>query len=348
MPNAKVLESKKATVDALAEKLGNATAAVFVDYKGINVAQDTELRNQFRAAEVEYTVVKNTLTRFAANKAGYTEFDELLNGTTSLACTTGDPIAPARIVCEFAKKNKDIVKIKGGLVEGKVLSVEAREDRTFRIALAEGGELEARTVVACTGAHHRTLGAPGEETFLGRGVSYCAVCDGNFYRGRDVVVVGGGNSALEEALYLSRIVNKVYIVHRRDAFRGAMVYQNKIREAANIELVTGCVVEEIRGGSAGMDSVVVRRVDSGETRTIAAEGIFIYVGMEPISGYLPAGVDRDAAGFVKTDAEMCTNLPGIFAAGDIRSKRCRQVSSAVGDGATAATAASSYLEHWNA
>ena len=124
MPNAKVLESKKATVDALAEKLQNSTAAVFVDYKGINVAQDTELRNQFRAAGVEYTVVKNTLTRLAANKVGYSEFDELLNGTTSMACTTGDPIAPARIVSEFAKKNKDIVKIKGGMVEGKVLSVE--------------------------------------------------------------------------------------------------------------------------------------------------------------------------------------------------------------------------------
>ena len=124
MPNAKVLESKKATVDALAEKLQNATAAVFVDYKGINVAQDTELRSQFRAAGVEYTVVKNTLTRFAANKVGYSEFDELLNGTTSMACTTGDPIAPARIVSEFAKKNKDIIKIKGGMVEGKVLSVD--------------------------------------------------------------------------------------------------------------------------------------------------------------------------------------------------------------------------------
>ena len=124
MPNAKVLESKKATVEALAEKLKNATAAVFVDYKGINVAQDTELRNQFRAAEVEYTVVKNTLTRFAANKIGYSEFDELLNGTTSMACTTGDPIAPARIVSEFAKKNKDIITIKGGMVEGKVLTVE--------------------------------------------------------------------------------------------------------------------------------------------------------------------------------------------------------------------------------
>ena len=124
MPNAKVLESKKATVDALAEKLQNSTAAVFVDYKGINVALDTELRKQFRAANVEYTVVKNTLTRFAANKIGYSEFDELLNGTTSMACTTGDPIAPARIVSEFAKKNKDVVKIKGGMVEGKVLTVE--------------------------------------------------------------------------------------------------------------------------------------------------------------------------------------------------------------------------------
>ena len=124
MPNAKVLESKKTVVDALSDKIQNATAAVFVDYKGITVAQDTELRNQFRAAGVEYSVVKNTLTRFAANKAGYTEFDEVLNGTTSMASTTDDPIAPARVICEFAKKNKNVVKIKGGMVECKVLSVE--------------------------------------------------------------------------------------------------------------------------------------------------------------------------------------------------------------------------------
>ena len=124
MPNSKVLESKKAIVDALADKLQGSTAAVFVDYKGITVAQDTELRNKFREAGVEYTVVKNTLTRFAANKAGYNQFDELLNGTTSLATTTGDPIAPARIVCEFAKKNKNVIKIKGGFVEGTVMSVE--------------------------------------------------------------------------------------------------------------------------------------------------------------------------------------------------------------------------------
>ena len=124
MPNIKVLENKKAIVDALSDKLQAATAAVFVDYKGITVAQDTELRNKFREAGVEYTVVKNTLTRFAANKAGYNQFDELLNGTTSLACTTGDPIAPARVVCEFAKKNKNVLKIKGGFVEGSVLSAE--------------------------------------------------------------------------------------------------------------------------------------------------------------------------------------------------------------------------------
>ncbi len=124
MPNAKVLESKKVVVDSLTQKLQGATAAVFVDYRGITVAQDTELRKRFREAGVDYSVVKNTLTRFAARNAGYDQFDEVLNGTTSMACTTGDPIAPARIVCEFAKKNKNVLSIKGGFVEGSVLSAD--------------------------------------------------------------------------------------------------------------------------------------------------------------------------------------------------------------------------------
>lgn len=124
MPNAKVLESKKAIVEALSTKIQNATSVVFVDYSGITVAQDTELRRQFREANVDYSVVKNTLTRLATHNAGYSEFDALLNGTTSMACTTDDPIAPARIICEFAKKNKDVLEIKGGFVEGKVLSVD--------------------------------------------------------------------------------------------------------------------------------------------------------------------------------------------------------------------------------
>ena len=123
MPNAQVLESKKAVVDALTGKIKEASSVVFIDYKGINVTQDTALRKQFREADVEYSVVKNTLARFAAKNAGY-DFDEVLNGTTAMAYTTGDPIAPARIVCEFAKKNKNILSIKGGFVEGSVLSVE--------------------------------------------------------------------------------------------------------------------------------------------------------------------------------------------------------------------------------
>ena len=123
MPNAKVLESKKAVVEALSGKIKEATSVVFVDYKGITVAQDTDLRKQFREADVEYTVVKNTLTKFAAKDCGY-DFDEILNGTTAMACTTGDPIAPARIVAEFAKKNKIALSIKGGIVEGSVLSAE--------------------------------------------------------------------------------------------------------------------------------------------------------------------------------------------------------------------------------
>ena len=123
MPNAKVLESKKATVEALSAKIKDATSVVFVDYRGITVAQDTDLRKQFREAGVEYSVVKNTLTRFATKNVGY-DFDEVLNGTTAMASTTGDPIAPARIVCEFAKKNKLPMSIKGGIVEGSVLSAD--------------------------------------------------------------------------------------------------------------------------------------------------------------------------------------------------------------------------------
>ena len=233
-------------------------------------------------------------------------------------------------------------------VRGDVSSVNSVEGNTFRISLSEGEALDAKSIVVCSGAKHRDLGAPGEEEFRGRGVSYCAVCDGNFYRGRDVVVVGGGNSALEEALYLSRIVNKVYLVHRRDAFRGAKVYEDKIRKTDNIELVTKSVIDEIRGDNVGMNAVAVRNVESGETRIIEAEGLFVYVGMAPVTSFMPEGLTLDAAGFIVTDAEMCASIPGIFAAGDVRSKRCRQVSSAVGDGATAATAAISYLEHWNA
>lgn len=217
------------------------------------------------------------------------------------------------------------------------------------ILFAEGADpVGARAVVVCTGARHRALGAPGEDRLAGRGVSYCAVCDGNFYRGRDVAVVGGGNSALEESLYLARIVNKVYLVHRRDSFRGSRIYQDKVASMPDrIELVTSHVIDEIRGGDS-LDSLAVRDVNTGAVRILPVEGLFVYVGMEANGSFLPEALNLDAGGFLITDGEMATNLPGIFAAGDIRSKRCRQISSAVGDGATAATAALSYLEQLDA
>ena len=229
-------------------------------------------------------------------------------------------------------------------IRARILSAEApSQGRPAILHAEEGGDIEAKAVIACTGAQHRSLDVPGEKELAGKGVSYCAVCDGNFYRGRDVAVVGGGNSALEEALYLSRIVSKVYLIHRREAFRGDQIYQDKVRAAQNIELVTGSVVETINGGSE-VESLSVRHLARGTSQNISVSGVFIYVGMAPARGWLPAQVELDQAGFIKTDAEMRTSAEGIFAAGDIRSKHCRQVSSAVGDGAAAATSALSFLE----
>lgn len=207
--------------------------------------------------------------------------------------------------------------------------------------------LEARTVLVCSGANPRPLGLPDEARLTGRGISYCALCDGNFFRNQIVAVVGGGNSALEEALYLSRIAKKVYLVHRRDAFRGAQIYQDKLKAASNIEPVLNTVVSGLLG-AADLKGIVLRDVKTGEEREQVLDGLFVFVGYSPQNAFLPQGLDLDAQGFVVTDCEMRTNLPGLFAAGDIRSKQCRQVVTAVGDGATAATAAFSYLEQLEA
>ena len=206
--------------------------------------------------------------------------------------------------------------------------------------------IETKTIILCTGARYRKLGVPGEAAFLGKGVSYCALCDGNFFRDRVVAVVGGGNSALEEALYLSRLVKKLYLIHRRDDFRGCKCYQDKCFTSSKMEVLRSSVIREIRGDTE-VRSVLVENVKSGESREIPVEGVFVFVGFEPVIEYLPAEVARDKRGVI-TDLEMRTNVPGIFAAGDIRSKNCRQVATAVGDGATAATAAFAYLEQLDA
>ena len=203
-------------------------------------------------------------------------------------------------------------------------------------------DVQAKTVILATGSRYRKLGVPGEERLLGRGVSYCALCDGNFFRERDVAVVGGGNSALEESLYLARLVNKVYLIHRREDFRGLQCYQDKCFTHEKIEIIRNTVVDEIQGAD-DVETLALRNVATDEASQLKIDGTFIFIGFEPIMDFVPDDIKKESNGVV-TDVEMRTNVPGIFAAGDIRAKMCRQVASAVGDGATAATAAFTYLE----
>ncbi len=206
---------------------------------------------------------------------------------------------------------------------------------------------ETRAVVICSGAMHSHLGVENEMKLSGRGVSYCAICDGNFYRGLDVAVVGGGNTALEEALYLSKIVKKVHLIHRREAFRGAKTYVDRLEAAENVEIIRNTVVKAIHGEDA-LTGLTLQNVQDGSETELAVDGFFVFVGIKPSIDFVPDIVEKDGNGFIHTDTEMRTNVPGVFAAGDIRSKLCRQVSTAVGDGATAAQAAFLYVEENNA
>lgn len=202
--------------------------------------------------------------------------------------------------------------------------------------------IRVKAAIFATGAKYKNLCVPGEERLMGRGVSYCALCDGNFYRDMEVAVIGGGNSALEEALYLARICSKVHLIHRRDDFRGAVCYQNKCFTHEKIEVHRSSVVEEVNGDSE-VKSLTLKNVKTGETSELEVPGVFIFVGFDPVMEYVPDEVEKNSNGII-TDVEMNTNIRGLFAAGDIRSKNCRQVASAVGDGATAATAAITYIE----
>lgn len=208
--------------------------------------------------------------------------------------------------------------------------------------------ITARAIVICTGARWRKLGIEGEERFAGKGVSYCALCDGNFFRGQDVACIGGGNTALEESLYLAKMVNKLYLVHRRECFRGDRLYQDKVRSHPKIELVLHTIPQSFVGNDEGLTGLVVEDVQTGNVTTLPVNGVFIFIGQDPEAQFLPSLIHKDASGFLVTDMSMQTNIPGIFAAGDICSKACRQVATAVGDGATAAHSISLYLEKLNA
>ncbi len=211
-----------------------------------------------------------------------------------------------------------------------------------KILTTEKGEYEARAVIIANGAKRRKLNCAGEDTFLGRGVSYCGVCDGNFFRGKTVCVIGGGNTALEDALYLSRICQKVYLIYRRAGLRVQSVEADEVRARDNIELLFSRVPERIFGENR-VEGVELRRTDGGDNETLAVDAVFVAIGLEPENGAFADCVALDEDGYILAGEACTTNVPGIYAAGDTRTKRLRQIITAASDGAVAATAAVEYL-----
>ncbi len=217
------------------------------------------------------------------------------------------------------------------------------EPKSFQLLTSQGIQ-QARAVILAMGADWNRLGVPGEEEFRGKGVSYCATCDGPFFRDQEVVVVGGGDTAVEEGTYLTKMAAKVTLVHRRDRLRASPVIQQRAFSNPKMEFVWNSVVESIEGGAAGVEKVRIRELTTGRLWEKPCSGVFVFVGMVPNTGFLRGLVEMDQKGYILTDDEMRTSIPGVFACGDARRKLLRQVVTACGDGATAAKAAARYVE----
>ena len=230
----------------------------------------------------------------------------------------------------------------GAAVEyAEIDKLERAEDGSF--VLTSGSDrFRAKAVIVAAGADYNKLGVPGENEFVGRGVSYCATCDAAFFIGKDVIVVGGGDSALDEALFTTRYVNSVAIVHRRDELRAGAILQERARAEPKISFIWDTVVERIEG-SDGVESVTLKNVKTGETTVRPTAAVFVFIGQVPDSHLLKGLVELDRGGHAIVDLEMRTSVPGLFVAGDVRTKAARQLISAAGDGATAAIAAEHYL-----
>jgi thioredoxin reductase (NADPH) len=214
--------------------------------------------------------------------------------------------------------------------------------RLIEVTSSEG-EFRTRSLIIATGSEPRLLGAPGEERLTGRGVSYCATCDGAFFREKEVAVVGGGDAAIEEALFLSRLARRVHIIHRRDQLRAVQILQERARAEGKISFVWNTVVEEIIG-DVRVSGLRLKNLKDGTASTLTVDGVFIYVGLRPNTGWLAGLMPLTDDGLIVTNDLMETTLPGVFAAGDVRKKLLRQITTAVGDGATAAFAAEKYVQ----
>lgn len=218
-------------------------------------------------------------------------------------------------------------------LQGPVKTVRCSGDEVYR----------GRTVIIATGASHKHLGVKGEEEYSGKGISWCATCDGAFFKGEDLVVVGGGDSAIEEGIFLTKYAKSVTVIHRRDTLRAQKILQDRAFREPKMRFVWDTVVEEIGGDGMKVTHVRAKNLKTGETGEIPCGGVFIYVGMLPATGFLPPELERDAEQYLITDENLQTKIPGVFAAGDCRRKLVRQVANAVGEGCVAAIMAEKYL-----
>jgi thioredoxin reductase (NADPH) len=212
------------------------------------------------------------------------------------------------------------------------------------VRLANGDLLNAHAVILATGGSPRKLNIPGESEYYGRGVSYCATCDGFFFRGKNVVVVGGGDTALEEAIYLAKITRLVHLVHRRDALRGGRILQQRVMAEANIEILWNTIATEILANDQGVRGVTLQDKLTGVLRELPVDGVFIFIGFLPNNQLVPEGIRMDHDGYVMTDEKCETNIAGIFVIGDLRQKYARQIVTAAAEGCTAALAAALCVE----
>lgn len=227
--------------------------------------------------------------------------------------------------------------------EARVLALEDEGDcMTVR---TDREELEGSTVILATGAVHALLDVPGEEKLAGKGVSYCATCDGAFFRGKTVAVVGGGDVALEDAIYLARTCEKVILIHRRDELRGAFILQEELRRLPNVEILYSHMAEEILGEDS-VEGIRLRNRKTDETRVLPVAGVFVAVGIRPGTDLVREMVDCDENGYVLAGEDCVTSIPRLFAAGDVRKKPLRQIATAVSDGANAAVSAGNFCRLW--
>ena len=241
------------------------------------------------------------------------------------------------------KMSEHARKFGATIVTDTVERVRKAEDGWFDVATSRGVLYRAPAVILTAGGTPVKLGVPGEQEYAAKGVSYCAVCDGAFFKGEVLAVVGGGDAAVEEADYLTRYASKVYIVHRRDRLRASKILQQRAFANPKIEVIWNKRVVEITGTGQGVDHLVLADSVTGEHMRLRVGGVFIFIGFKPNTGVIEGHVKHDAAGYLITDEKMMTSLPGLFAAGDVRSQVTRQITTAVGDATTAAIAVEKYL-----